>query len=315
MQIALSEFGSWELPAFVCATALVIGSYVVFSRIKNLSRPAGIPALKDSSTTTKFRLVERVETSKAVYRLRFALHTDSEILGLPIGKHVALCAHVGNPLVEGEYKQISRQYTPITSDFQDRGYFDLLVKVYRKNENARFPEGGWMSQHLEALPIGSDVEFRGPNGRIEYLERGHFKLGHSKRYYKKIAMIAGGTGITPMYQLIKHVLVTMKGSDSLDLTLLFGNQTPRDILLRDELETLCESNPKQFKLHLTVDRVPKGEAWEGSQGFVTKEMIEATIPRPSNYLLVLLCGPPMMTKSVQSILAELEYSKDNVHAF
>ena len=315
MQIVITDLGSWELPAFMCAVAVVLGSYALVRRRSALSHAIGNPSLTDASTLSKFRLIDRVQTSKTVFRLRFALHSDLEVLGLPIGRHIALSANVQNPLNPDETKHISRQYTPISSDFEDRGYFDLLVKVYRKNENPRFPEGGWMSQHLESLPIGSEVDVRGPNGRIEYLERGHFKLGHIKRTFKQVAMIAGGTGITPMYQLIKHVLMTRKGSDLLDLTLLFGNQTPDDILLRDELETLHESHPDQFKLYLTVDRVSKSDDWSGFQGFVSKEMIQRTIPKPSRNVLILLCGPPMMTKSIQAILADLGYSKDNVHAF
>jgi cytochrome-b5 reductase len=44
-------------------------------------------------------------------------------------------------------------------------------------------------------------------------------------------MIAGGSGITPMLQIIRDVL--KHKSDTTDLTLVFGNVTESDILLRD----------------------------------------------------------------------------------
>jgi cytochrome-b5 reductase len=45
-------------------------------------------------------------------------------LGLPIGQHVSVMAEING-------KQVSRSYTPTTSD-EDRGHFDLLIKVCKR---------------------------------------------------------------------------------------------------------------------------------------------------------------------------------------
>jgi cytochrome-b5 reductase len=45
-------------------------------------------------------------------------------------------------------------------------------------------------------------------------------------------MIAGGTGITPMLQLIREML--QNPDESIELRLIFANQSEDDILLRDE---------------------------------------------------------------------------------
>ncbi len=47
-------------------------------------------------------------------------------------------------------------------------------------------------------------------------------------------MIAGGTGITPMLQII-DALVRERGT-RIEVSLLFCNQTEEDILLRDHIE-------------------------------------------------------------------------------
>lgn len=52
---------------------------------------------------------------------RFALPRKDAVLGLPIGQHVSVMAEING-------KQVSRSYTPTSSD-DDRGHFDLLVKV------------------------------------------------------------------------------------------------------------------------------------------------------------------------------------------
>lgn len=172
-----------------------------------------------------------------------------------------------------------------------------------------------MSQHLDSLPIGSSVDVKGPGGRIEYLENGTFQVGKSRYRVKSVGMIAGGTGITPMYQLIRHVLSTRRGTDSTNLSLLFGSQHPGDILLRSELESFAADCPAQFRLTMTVDRVERDEKWNGYLGFVNEDMIKASMPPPGKGTLILLCGPPPMIKLAEGFLLTLGYDKEMMHVF
>lgn len=66
----------------------------------------------------------------------------------------------------------------------------------------------------------------------------------------------GGTGITPMLQLIRHIC--KDANDPTELRLLFANQTEQDILLRNELEKYQNEHPEQFKLWYTIDRAEEG---------------------------------------------------------
>jgi len=52
---------------------------------------------------------------------RFSLPRHDDILGLPIGQHLSLSANING-------KDFIRNYTPTSSD-DDKGYFDLLIKV------------------------------------------------------------------------------------------------------------------------------------------------------------------------------------------
>ncbi len=81
------------------------------------------------------------------------------------------------------------------------GHFDLVIKVYRANEHPKFPEGGKMSQHLDRLAIGDTMDVKGPVGHMEYVGRGQYKLNRKQFSTKAISMIAGGTGITPCWQV------------------------------------------------------------------------------------------------------------------
>lgn len=64
----------------------------------------------------------------AFKRYRFALPTPESTLGLPIGQHISVQAEIGG-------KQIMRSYTPTSSD-DDKGHFDLLIKVGGKEKHS-----------------------------------------------------------------------------------------------------------------------------------------------------------------------------------
>lgn len=71
--------------------------------------------------------------------------------------------------VNGEL--VMRAYTPTSSD-KERGYFDLVIKVYKPNEHPDFPAGGKLTPHLDSLQLGDSIEVKGPVGHFSYLGRG-----------------------------------------------------------------------------------------------------------------------------------------------
>uniref|UniRef100_A0A8C2U9W4 NADH-cytochrome b5 reductase n=1 Tax=Coturnix japonica TaxID=93934 RepID=A0A8C2U9W4_COTJA len=226
------------------------------------------------------------------------------------GQHVYLSAKINGNLV-------IRAYTPVSSD-ETKGYVDLIIKVYYKNVNPKFPEGGKMSQYLDNMKIGDVIDFRGPNGLLVYKGSGTFlikpdkKSEAQKKFAKHLGMIAGGTGITPMLQLIRHI--TSDPNDSTKCYLLFANQTEKDILLRAELEDIAKRHPEQVALWYTLDRPPQD--WKYSSGFVTADMIKTHLPPPGSETLILMCGPPPMIQfACQPNLDKLGYPKSSTFSY
>lgn len=169
-----------------------------------------------------------------------------------------------------------------------------------------------MSQYLDSLEIGDVVEFRGPSGLLTYTGKGNFSIQPNQksppepRVAKRLGMIAGGTGITPMLQLIRAILKDPK--DPTQCSLLFANQTEKDIILREDLEELQAQHPGRFKLWFTLDHAPAG--WAYSRGFVTADMIREHLPPPGDDVLLLLCGPPPMVQlACHPTLDKLGYSQ------
>lgn len=66
----------------------------------------------------------------------------------------------------------------------------------------------------------------------------------------------GGSGITPMLQIIKAIL---KNPDDLtSIRLLYANRSVDDILLREELESIRDAYPHRVKIWYTLDVAPSG---------------------------------------------------------
>uniref|UniRef100_A0A8C5M9K2 NADH-cytochrome b5 reductase n=1 Tax=Leptobrachium leishanense TaxID=445787 RepID=A0A8C5M9K2_9ANUR len=281
--------------------------YGIFQRLFG-KRPPAI-TLESADIKYPLRLVDKETISHDTRKFRFALPSPEHILGLPIGQHIYLSARIDGNLVV-------RPYTPVSSD-DDKGFVDLVVKIYFKGVHPKFPEGGKMSLYLEGLKIGDTIDFRGPSGLLVYKGKGTFVVRPDKKsppvvkIAKHLGLIAGGTGITPMLQLIRAI--TKDPDDKTTCYLLFANQTENDILLRDELEEI-RTNHSRFKLWYTLDRVP--DAWDYSQGFVNEDMIKAFIPAPSDDILILMCGPPPMVQyAINPSLDKLGYPQDRRFAY
>ncbi|KAE8354918.1 NADH-cytochrome b5 reductase [Aspergillus coremiiformis] len=231
-----------------------------------------------------FVLKEKNEISHNVAIYRFALPRPTDILGLPIGQHISLAA-----TIEGQPKEVVRSYTPISSD-NEVGYFDLLVKAY--------PQGN-ISKYLTTLKIGDNMKVRGPKGAMVY----------TPNMSRHIGMIAGGTGITPMLQIIKAIIRNRPrngGKDTTQVDLIFANVNPDDILLKEELDQLVKEDDG-FRVYYVLNNPPEG--WTGGVGFVTPDMIKERLPAPAKDIKLLLCGPPPMISAMKKATESLGYTK------
>lgn len=189
-----------------------------------------------------------------------------------------------------------RPYTPVTDD-ATRGHVDFVIKVYPT---------GKVTPALDALRIGDAVLAKGPKGRFTY----------RANMADEVGLVAGGTGITPMFAVAMAALRD-RGSDKTRFSLVFGNVTEDDILIRDLLDDLVASNPGRFKVHHVLNNPPTDSkwGWKGSAGFVTKEILKEHLPAPGPRTLVLRCGPGPMNKAVGAALEELGYTRDMTFEF
>lgn len=300
------------LLAAVAAGAIMSGYYLFFGKPQEKPlRPVFlVDPLTHQNTSgaaipefLSLTLVKKTIISPDTRIFRFALEHPNQVLGLPTGKHMGLRAKI--PSNAATYTQ--RSYTPITSN-DDVGFVDFIIKIYFKDVNPKFPQGGKMSQHLESLAIGDTVEVKAtPTGRFAYEGEGVMSQGHTvadreknRKKAKQIGMIAGGSGITPMLQVIRHVLKEVEhhhhhNSNNKNqshrahphhipkLWLLFANRHEADVLLRQELEELAAKHPESLRVWFTLSQptiadAGSNETWKYSSGHVNEDLIKQHLP-------------------------------------
>lgn len=179
----------------------------------------------------------------------------------------------------------------------------------------KYPNGA-MSSHLHDLQPGQRLDFKGPLPKYSWSENKH----------SHIALIAGGTGITPMYQLIRAIF--SNPNDRTKVSLVYGNLTEADILLKKELDEVENTYPQRFKAFYLVDK--PSEKWQGGSGYVTQELLKTVLPEPKEgeAVKIFVCGPPGLYKAIsggkkspqdqgelEGYLKELGYSKEQVYKF
>lgn len=254
------------LPFVAIPLALLLGirAFSAYQRRSSIS----------ADSWRSLELVDKTIISRDSAIYRFQLVRNDEILDVPVGHHLA---------TKFDDSEDVRYYTPISSKFE-QGYFDILVKSYAEGD---------ISKKFSSLNPGQFVQFKGPVGRFNY----------TTNHVKELGLIAGGSGITPLLQVISEIITTPE--DMTKISLIYANKTENDILLKDELDEFHKKYPN-FKVHYTLER-PDAE-WTGDVGYITKEMVEKHLPTPSDDTRILICGPQGFKKLATEITNELGFT-------
>jgi cytochrome-b5 reductase len=199
---------------------------------------------------------------------------------------------------------VTRPYTP-TSINKEKGHCQLVIKAY---------PAGKVSTYLHSLKVGDNIELKGPLMKFKY----------EPNMKRRIGMIAGGTGITPMIQVLREIVNNPE--DKTEVHIVFANNTEDDILLRGLLEKIVKDHHDQVKLTYILSQ--PSPTWKGHCGFISAGLLKETMPKPAEDTLVLVCGPPGFMDAVSGnktrdfkqgalsgILKELGYTENMVFKF
>ncbi len=163
------------------------------------------------------------------------------------------------------------------------------------------PNGAWLritikelgdwSKALQGVGIGTRVFIEGPYG----------VLTGARRTRPKILLLAGGIGITPLRALFE-ALPAKHG----DITLIYRVRDAREIVFREELETLARA--RGARVHYLVGKRdgPAGDQLDAGS-------LERLVPDVRERD-VYLCGPGPMMKRVERSLGRLGMPQRQIHA-
>ncbi|RDW90093.1 uncharacterized protein DSM5745_01868 [Aspergillus mulundensis] len=86
--------------------------------------------------------------------------------------------------------------------FSHDGTFDLVVKIYFPDEDQ---PGGTLSNILDCMREGEEIEVKGPSGAIRGLGNGKLAIDDNEYTFDKVYFILGGSGVTPGYQVTARI--------------------------------------------------------------------------------------------------------------
>ncbi|MDR0373948.1 MAG: FAD-dependent oxidoreductase [Nitrososphaerota archaeon] len=140
---------------------------------------------------------------------------------------------------------------------------------------------------------GAGVQIDAPYGKFTF-----------EGEYPKVALLAGGIGITPFRSMIKYAADKSLNSH---IALFYGCRTPVDIVFRDEWESTQKNN--RLKVVLVVNEATPN--WTGRTGVINADLIKQELPDYREYIFF-ACGPPGMVKAMQILIENLGLPKEQL---
>lgn len=185
------------------------------------------------------------------------------------------------PLGESE---VRRSYSLCTNPLSDP-YPAITVKRV---------EEGLASNYLNK-PVKAGDKFRA----LEPM--GSFTPELNASAHRLHVFIGGGSGITPLFSMIKSILQVEKQSQVL---LLYQNRDAGSIIFRAALEELAARNPQRLEVVHVLSRPSSG--WPGITGRLDEELMKAVVyKRVEGQIresLFYLCGPQGLMQIAEETL-------------
>ena len=170
----------------------------------------------------------------------------------------------------------------------------------RKNGGFMKVNPGVCSSYIYSLKPGDKVTISGPYGEF-----------HIKDTQKEIIFIGGGAGMAPMRSHILDLFLTKHTQRK--VSYWYGGRSLRELFYIDDFKKIESENPN-FKFNIALSSPLPEDNWNGYVGNIHEVLFENYLknhkePEEIEYYL---CGPPMMTQAVLTMLDGLGVPKENI---
>lgn len=204
------------------------------------------------------------------------------------------------------WRHVSKVDAPVVRAYSmanypgEKGIIMLNVRIATPPGGRDEIPPGAMSSYIFNLKPGDTTTISGPFGEF-----------FAKDTDAEMVFIGGGAGMAP---LRSHIFDQLKRLDSKrKMTFWYGARSVREIFYREEFDRLAAEHPN-FTWHLALSEPLPEDHWDGYTGFIHKVLFEHYLkdhpaPEDCEYYM---CGPPIMSASVISMLHDLGVEDDNI---
>lgn len=236
----------------------------------------------------RLKVKEIVRETPDAVSVHFHLPEDlKDIFSYKHGQYVTVQAHINGVKHRRAYSLCS---SPVIGE-------DLAIGVKRV-------ENGTVSTYInDDLREGDYLELFPPLGK--------FTIPLDRNQQRNFILIAGGSGITPVFSIIKSIL---KEEPQSHIYLFYGNRNEKSIIFHQQLDELAQQH-RNFTITHIVDEPL--ESWQGRTGIITKDVVLELLDVCQGVNLedaeYFVCGPTGMMEQVNSALKHLHVPKEKVH--
>lgn len=153
-------------------------------------------------------------------------------------------------------------------------------------------EGGRVSNRMNEVQVGDWLEVLPPAGHF-YLDE------HQPDDDKPLVLFGGGSGITPVFSILKSTLQRSRRP----IKLIYANRDEASVIFKDELRQLALAHPEQLQVVHVLDSV---------QGFLTAAQVRHLL-KGSAGGEYFICGPGPFMDTVEQTLLELGEAAERIH--
>jgi ferredoxin-NADP reductase len=197
--------------------------------------------------------------------------------------------------VAGE--ELRRAYSA-SSSYLERGRLALTCK--------RVADGRVSTYLNDQVAIGDRLRLLGPSGA--------FTITPEAGARRRLVLIGGGSGITPLMAMIRALLAVEAETE---IALIYGNREPGAIIFREALVELAAAHPGRLHLRHVVEADGDEPGFVAARGRLDRAgLIPELAALPWPKVLVdgwYVCGPEPMLHAARACLDDLEIAGECRH--
>ncbi|RDI10021.1 ferredoxin--NADP reductase [Comamonas sp. AG1104] len=182
-------------------------------------------------------------------------------------------------LIEGRY--VPRCYSMSSAPMLD----DALRVTVKRVDKGR--GSNWVCDRVQ---VGDSIELMPPSG-----------LFSPRNLSQNFLLLAGGSGITPVFSILRAVLKQHQGN----VVLFYANRDERSVIFRKDLQQLAAEYPDRLQVIHWLDSV---------QGVPSQKQLAAwATPWVADAGQAFICGPGPFMDAAQAAVIEAGMPADQVH--